>query len=181
MLLFRLLTAFRLLLHTPKKQTKCTCGRNPKSDGKACSSLRCACVRGSKECTRSCVCKGCSNKYGVRPLPSTTRRRQSYDTQQHPLRGRPCDEFMADTGQTTTDGNLTSFEILLLKSIVIHFILHGLELSVENIFNVYKRIFCISVGYDSVVFPIFERSRQYIQRFLAKMHSSLQLLKFKFS
>ena len=71
-----------------KKQTKCTCGRNPKSDGKACSSLRCACVRGSKECTGCCVCKGCSNKYGVHPLPSTTTRRQSYDAQQHPLTGR---------------------------------------------------------------------------------------------
>ena len=68
------------LAEASKKPTRCTCGSNPKSVGLAFSTLRCACTR-DKECTTLCTCKGCNNGYGVRPPPSSTRRRQSYDTQ----------------------------------------------------------------------------------------------------
>ena len=63
------------------KPTKCTCGRKPGYTGAACSSLRCACTRAKQECSVFCTCKGCRNTYGVRPPPSSTRRRQSYDNQ----------------------------------------------------------------------------------------------------
>ena len=148
------------------KVTRCTCGRNPKNTRAACSSWRCACLRDEKGCTTLCTCKGCTNTYGVRPPPSTTRKRQSYDNQRQPLRGIPSHEFMLDKGELNTDGHLTTLEILLLKSIVIYFILHGFDVSAQNIFYVYKQIYSVSLQCELVEFPHFERNIEHIQRFL---------------
>ena len=71
------------------KITRCTCGRKPGSTTAASSVPRCPCFRGKIECSSACTCKTCQNQYGKRPSTSTTRRRQSYDEQRHPLRGKP--------------------------------------------------------------------------------------------
>ena len=137
---------------------------------------RCACLRDEKGCTTLCTCKGCTNTYGVRPPPSITRKRQSYDNQRQPLRGIPSHEFMLDKGELNTDGHLTTLEILLLKSIVIYFILHGFDVSVQNIFYVYKQIYSVSLQCELVEFPLFERNIEHIQRFLSKLFCIIQLL-----
>lgn len=131
---------------------------------------------GDVRCTTLCTCKGCTNTYGVRPPPSTTRKRQSYDNQRQPLRGIPSHEFMLDKGELNTDGHLTTLEILLLKSIVIYFILHGFDVSVQNIFYVYKQIYSVSLQCELVEFPLFERNIEHIQQFLSKLFCIIQIL-----
>ena len=74
------------------------------------------------------------------------------------MRGIPSHEFMLDKGELNTDGHLTTLEILLLKSIVIYFILHGFDVSVQNIFYVYKQIYSVSLQCELVEFPLFERN-----------------------
>ena len=159
---------------TKPKKTRCTCGRNPKNLGTACSSLRCACVREKKECTILCVCKGCSNEHGIRPPPSTTRRRQSYDNQRQPLRGKPTTDFMVDTGEPSSDGCLTVLETLVLKCILVYFIIHGFEVTTSNVMYVYRHICRVCDKCNSIEFPLFDRDIQCIERFLSKylMHFS---------
>ena len=159
----------------PKRPTKCTCGRKSTISA-ACQSLRCACVRDRKECTTLCTCKGCSNTFGIQPPPSSTRRRPSYDNQRQPLRGKTSDEFMKETGELTTDGHLTTLEILLLKSIIIYFILHDFEVSVPNVYHVYHQVRNVCHQCDSVNFPLFERSIKCIEQFLRNILSTLHLL-----
>ena len=135
----------------------------PKKLGTACSSLRCACVREKKECTILCVCKGCSNEHGIRPPPSTTRRRQSYDNQRQPLRGKPTNDFMVDTGEPSSDGCLTVLEILVLKCTLVYFIIHGFEVTTLNVMYVYRHIRtvcdkCNSIHYLTVISSVLSAS-----------------------
>lgn len=83
---------------------------------------------------------------------------------------------MLDKGELNTDGHLTTLEILLLKSIVIYFILHGFDVSVQNIFYVYKQIYSVSLQCELVEFPLFERNIEHIQRFLSKLFCIIQIL-----
>ena len=71
-------------------------------------------MREKKGCTRNCRCKGCSNKHGIRPPPSTTRSQLTYDNQRQPLEGKPSNVFLAESGEPVTDGHLTKLEVLLL-------------------------------------------------------------------
>ena len=117
--------------------------------GLACSSLRCPCVREKKACTNTCICKKCTNTYGVRPPHSTTRRRQAYDNQRYPLRGTPSSEFIKEVGEQN-NGHFTTLEVLLLKSIVIFCIVQGINVSPLNISSLYKQIYYIMI-YLSIV------------------------------
>ena len=89
---------------------------------------------------------------------------------------------MMETGELSTDGYLTILEVLLLKSILVYFIIHGFEVTAHNILYVYNHIYYISRLCDSLEFPLFERDIQYVQRFLSKIFNTLQLLNslFKF-
>ena len=158
----------------PQRPTKCTCGR--KSTGAACLSLRCPCARAKKSCAKLCTCKECHNTYGIRPPPSTTRRRQSYDNQRQPLQGKRGSEFMIQAGESSNDGHLTTLESLLLKSIIVYFILHGFEVSVTNTFYVYKLIYNVSRQCDSINFPLLDRNIKCIDKFLRKVFCILELL-----
>ncbi len=160
----------------PKKRpTKYTCGRSPKFTGVACSSLRCACIR-DKECTRLCVCKQCSIQYGTRPPPSSSRRRQSYDSQRQPLQGKSGNDFLLEVGEPSTDGHLTTLEVVLLKTIIIYFILHGFQVSAKNVFSAYKQVFKVTQHIDLLTFPLLYRNLQCVERFLSKVFHHLQLL-----
>ena len=161
----------------PEVPTKCTCGRNPKNTQVPCSSWRCPCIRDKKECAGHCRCKGCTNKYGTRPPPSTTRRRQAYDNQRQPLQGTPTSVFIERAGESSNDGQLTLLEVLLLKSIIVYFLIHGLDISPDNILHAYKKIYTISLQCESFEFPIFNRTRACVARFLAKLRCYLDLLK----
>ena len=117
--------------------TKCTCGRKPNFNGVPCTSLRCNCYRLKTKCTTACICKACANGFGVRPLPSAGRRRTPYENQKQPLRGRSIVKFMAEKKEVQNEGQLES---LLLKMMIIHFILHGLDVTAQNLLNAYNKI-----------------------------------------
>ena len=73
---------------------------------------------------------------------------------------------MMETGEPSTAGYLTILEVLLLKSILVYFIVHGFEVT-AHILSVYNYIYSISCQCDSLEFPLFERDIQYVQRFLS--------------
>ena len=100
-------------LTSPPEVPKCACGRNPMNTQVP---WRCPCIRDKTECSDRCRCKGCTNKYGTRPPPSTTRRRQTYDNQKQPLQGTPISVF---EGEPSNDGQLTLLEVLLFKKSII--------------------------------------------------------------
>ena len=153
----------------PKRPTKCTCGRKSTISA-ACQSLRCASVRDKKECTTLCTCKGCSNTFGIRPPPSSTRRRSSYDNQRQPLRGKTSDEFMKETGELlTTDGHLTTLEVLLLKSIIIYFILHGFLRSQCPMYTMY------TIRYAMFVTSVILLISQYLSAALSVLSNSYEI------
>ena len=110
------------------KKCKCYCGQ--KSDGisEKCLSFRCTCHRQSRGCHNDCKCKGYKNKYGIRPLPPTTRKRKNYDEQiLQPLEGKNTHQFMTEKNEHMSKGCLTNFEDLLLKNIAIYCIIYGLS------------------------------------------------------
>ena len=123
--------------------TRCTCGHSAALKGTPCTSARCTCHRQQVGCSKACICKSCGNDYGLRPPPATTRRRETYKTQQQPLKGRPGREFLATRGEVESEGKLTVMESLLFKSIITHFIWHGVNVTPENVqyaYNVIRKI-----------------------------------------
>ena len=101
---------------------KTNCGRKSNFQGQACLSW-CKCKK--KGCSQLCKCKYCKNTHGVRPPPSSTRRRISYDEQRQPLRGKTTDSFLHSKGEHIVTGYLTSLEDISLRGIVTFFITHG--------------------------------------------------------
>ena len=108
-----------------KARIKCNCGRKTDFKGKACLTSRCTCVRSCQPCTSLCRCKTCSNSHGIRPQPSSVRRRMAYDTQRQPLCGQTGDSFTK--GESNVHGQLSLFEVLVLKTVILYFILHGID------------------------------------------------------
>ena len=163
------------------KSTKCSCGRKQNFVGHACTTVRCPCIRSKKHCSHSCICKTCANKYGCRSPPSTTRRRAHYFNQKQPLCGQPGHTFTREVGETDTAGSLTLLEVLVFKAILIYFILNSLEVSVHNISFIYHKVCRVSRLSELIEFPLFDRSIQYIERFLIKLFTHLELLKSLFN
>ena len=159
-----------------KKILKCACGRKTGSSATACSGPRCPCFREKTGCSKTCTCKNCGNQCGKRPSASTTRRRQAYDEQRHPLRGKPGREVMSEIGEQSVIGHLTLLEILLLKSIVIYCIIQGIESSPENVYHMYARSCDLTSECTSIQFPLYPRDINVVRRFLTKIFHSVNLL-----
>lgn len=122
------------------KPTKCTCGRKPGFSGSACTTGRCPCVRSISQCKSICCCKECNNHLGERPLPSSTRKRDSYETQRQPLYGRAVEEFMCTRQVSVLQGSLMLMEVMVLKATIIHFILNGLSVTENNVLYAYNKV-----------------------------------------
>ncbi len=163
-------------VHKPKV-TKCTCGRSVGFTGKACSTYRCPCTRAKQQCTHLCRCKHCTNKHGCRPPPSTSRRRASYDTQRQPLCGVPADLFMQKVGETSLQGHLTLLEVMVLKAIIMHFIVHGFAITIDNLITAYKQTVQVAHLAELVEFPLSNLVQEKIEQFLKKLHAALELLR----
>ena len=157
--------------------TKCTCGRKPNMKGMPCQSLRCNCYRSKTKCTMRCVCKMCANEFGVRPLPSTSRRRQTYDNQRQPLKGRSSVDFMAENREVQSEGHFTLLESLLFKMMIIHFILYGLDITPQNMLQAYKKIRYLCNCCNSIEFPLANRTIKNFEHHLSKLYSTIELLK----
>ena len=139
--------------------------------------LRCNCYRSKVKCTSACICKACANGFGLRPLPSTNKRRQPYDNQRQPLKGRSTNNFLTEMKETQNDGSFTLLESLLFKMIITHFILQGLDVSANNVFQAFKKIQCLCDSCNSVEFPLLKRSIKNIEQYLSKLFSTIELLK----
>ena len=157
------------LVRLKPKITKCTCGRKVGFTAKACSTERCPCVRTKKYCTSLCRCKDCTNQYGTRPPPSTTRKRASYDTQRQPLCGVPADTFMKKVGETSRQGHLTLLEVMVLKALIVYFIVHGFTITTDNLLCCYEHVVRVAQLTEVVDFPLSTLVKQRIEIFLQQL------------
>ena len=156
---------------------KCYCGRKQNTNAESCISMRCPCLRKKKECTQLCRCKSCNNEHGTRPPPSATRKRRPYTEQRQPLEGSRTETFLKEKGEDINKGHLTMFEDLLLKSIIVYFILHGLCITAGHVFNVYQGIFHACQLCESITFPLLERSERCVAKFLLRISIVVEFVK----
>lgn len=136
----------------PQPKHRCTCWRKPGHRGEVCNVLRCCCYKSKRGCTSMCVCKACTNTFGCRPPPSSTRRRQIYDNQRQLLKGVTGIDFLAKINQAQNDGKFTLFESLLLKNIIIYFIIYGLEISSHSILHAFMNRYAALLSQLSFLF-----------------------------
>ena len=159
------------------KPTKCTCGRKPGFSGSACTTGRCPCVRNKSPCKSICCCKKCSNHLGERPQPSSTRRRDSYETRKQPLYGRAVEEFMRTRQESVLQGSLTLMEVMVLKATIIHFILNGLSVTENNVFYAYNKVIGVAQLVHIIDFTLHMLNKGKIERFLKRVCVTLELLR----
>ena len=69
------------------------------------------------------------------------------------------------------------FEDLLLKSIIVYFILHGLCITAGYVFNVYQGIFHACQLCESITFPLLERSERCVAKFLLRISIVVEFVK----
>ena len=107
---------------------KCTCGRNS-TKGVLCAysmyhySTKCPCFKAERACTYNCRCKGCQNPHGARPEITTSktgfkRKRDRYETQAYPLKGRKTSRVMEQVSEDVSTGSMSTFEYLLISAII---------------------------------------------------------------
>ena len=66
-------------------------------------------------------------------------------------------EFMESIGEEIVDGHLTLLEAILIKAIVMYCIIHGTEVSPDNVINFYTKSYNLAQECTSVQFPLFAR------------------------
>ena len=76
---------------------------------------------------------------------------------------------MKKVGESSCDGHLTNFESLLLKAIIIHCIINGIQVSPLNIFSMYTQIFTTAEQCTLIQFPTFNRNEHHIKQVLVTM------------
>ena len=107
---------------------KCTCGRNS-TKGVSCVysmyhySTKCPCFKAERSCTQDCRCKSCQNPHGAWPQVITSktgfkRKRDRYDTQAYPLKGRKTSRVMEQVSEDMSTGSMSNFEYLLISAII---------------------------------------------------------------
>ena len=136
---------------------------------------RCPCARKGEPCKDICRCKDCSNRNGKRPSSSLTRVRESYSQQAQSLSGRRGSDFLKVMNEEHTDGSLSKLERLLMFAILVHFMLHGCDITSENVHCAFLDIWEIASECTFIELPIFKRSQQYIAKYLQSAHNTLSL------
>lgn len=156
---------------------QCTCGRKKNLSGAACTTImnkyasRCPCYNEKRSCTESCKCKNCKNPFGCfrkdSPMIGNKRKRRHHDTQQFPIRGVKSTKFMEDSKIEYGVGSPTTFERLLVFSII-HY-LAGSDIPsndqlhhISFIFSYIKNI-ATALG---VLLPLFQRSLDEISKMI---------------
>ena len=164
------------------KVTKCYCGRKKDFMGTPCLSdfgghCRCPCARKSLPCKTACRCNHCSNINGVRPPPSTTRKRESYETQKQALSGRKGSDFLKSVNEQESVGHTTDIEKLIFTAIIIHFLHCGIDVSTEKVHSALSQIVDTSKVCTFIVIPIYKRSQRYIAHYLRGIEQLTALFK----
>ena len=113
--------------------------------------------------------------YGLRPPPATTRRQESYDTQKQPLRGRCGSAFLSAKGEVQDAGKHMQLEALLFRGIILHFIMHGVDVTAQNVEHAYSVIRHVCDHCGSMQFPLFNLSIANVQHYLPKVHATIDL------
>lgn len=113
----------------PELETiKCTCGRNS-TKGVSCVyslyhySTKCPCFKAGRPCNCDCRCRGCQNPHGVRadikiPKTGQKRKRERYDTQIYPLKGKKTTLVADQVSEEVNIGGMSGFEYLLISAII---------------------------------------------------------------
>ena len=122
----------------------------------------------------------CSNSYGCRTLQST-RKREQYSAQKQPLGGRKGTNFLKLADESESTGKTTLLERLLIAVIAIHFMINGILVSTENVYKAYSEIYDLIKLFSHVELPLFERSPQFISRYLQSVHKIMELFAQLFS
>ena len=162
-----------------ERKPRCYCGRKKDFMGIACfldmqGHCRCPCSKRGEPCTANCNCKGCGNKNGVRPT-LTTRVRKSYDNQKQPLCGRKGTTFLHSVNEQETVGHATQFEKLLFSALIIYFVLFGIDVTAETIYQAYCTILEATKLCCFVDLPLFQRSQQFITRYMRNIEKIITL------
>lgn len=85
---------------------------------------------------------------------------------------------MAETNEKISFGNFSVLELLVLKCIIVFFILHGIDILPQNVFDSYNLIHKIATTHCiSIQFPMFQRKLEAIKSFLKIIQKQLELLK----
>ena len=79
--------------------------------------------KADRSCSYSCRCKGCQNPHGARPQGVTSktgfkRKRDRYETQAYPLKGRNTSRVMEKVSEDVSTGSMSNFEYLLISAII---------------------------------------------------------------
>ena len=167
-------------LCTTSKPLKCSCGRKSNFQGVSCSAdklghCRCPCARSNLPCNEACCCKGCSNKYGQKPEPSTKRRRISYDNQRQQLRGVSSKDYMESISEQVSIGSLSSLEVFIIQAIITFAILNGVSITPEYVHGAFGDVSLISKSCSTLDMPIYVRSLRYIANYLKSIHQQFTL------
>lgn len=102
----------------------------------------------------------------------STRQREQYSAQKQPLGGRKGTEFLKIADENESTGQTTLLERLLIAVITVHFMMNGIQVSSEN---AYSEIYDLTKLFPLVEFPLFERSPQFISRYLLSIHKMIEL------
>ena len=169
------------MVDSPRTEpAKCTCGKNGAKAGSSCVykldaySTRCPCFNSGAPCTDRCRCEHCQNPHGIRPkkvAPQVKRRRrETYENQKHPLKGRKSSDFVQMIDEPLKIGPCSDIEYLVMASIAEY-------LSEEDQDNSEDFLMELKEIYDAVrhlaenleiSIPLFERTNKDIENFLSK-------------
>lgn len=84
---------------------------------------------------------------------------------------------MKSVGESILQGGLTMFERIVLNTMISYFILHGFEVTEDNMLSVYNKVSSKAHSTEFVEFPLSNLlSRQKISQFLKRLNVTLQLL-----
>lgn len=78
-------------------------------------------------------------------------------------------------------GNSLCCESLLLRMIITHFVLHGLDATAKNVLHTYRRIKHLCHCCTSIEFPPLNHTIGNVESYLSKLYSTIELLKLLFT
>ena len=122
----------------------CTCGQKSTFKGTACSfslnmySSRCPCYNKKHPCSHLCKCKGCTNSFGTKPEVVSSncgkkRKREPYENQEIPLKGKRTLQFMEAVGEPALTGGFSKMEFLMICSIVQNLMADNLDWKLQDL------------------------------------------------
>ena len=161
----------------PGKTTKCTCGHSSKRDSSCCNQpglyrSRCPCLKGEERCSELCVCKGCANPHGAKPVQHTlsksqpiTRKRNMQTAFQHATKKKKAVDYLISKAETIKTGPHSILEYFVLTAILNGECVLQADTPIED-----DDIACLYSNAVSIIhsvtqqLPIYQRSKSFVLR-----------------